>query len=247
MKLPDFIIIGAMKCGTTVLWHNLNKHPDIFMGKNLDDPKKTSTEIRFWNDGSPHHVWKNGINWYKKLFKKDKCCGEKCANYIEENLTFKRMHKHIPNAKLILCVRNPADRMYSEYQMQRHTQGLSEKYNFAKDVGYTHRGKYFEMIKRNVLPYYPKESIHIVIQERMKDDVTGEMNKIFKFLDLSEHIIPVQKVSVKQKDEKIKDYKKWSSDYKNLDPSIRQQLMKLFEPHNQKLFDFMGATVKEWV
>lgn len=61
MKFPDFIIIGAAKCGTTPLWFNIDKHPDITMA-----PRRPGkTEMYFW--GTKNYKLK-GIEWYKGKF-----------------------------------------------------------------------------------------------------------------------------------------------------------------------------------
>ena len=162
-RLPDFIIAGFMKGGTTVLWHNMNQHPDIAMGKNWEDPKKASTEIRFFNNGGPHHTWKKkGIEWYKTIFDKDaKKVGEKSANYIESKIAMERIFTTCPKAKIILCIRNPTYRAYSEYQMQLHTSPNKWK-GFKNIVTRTKlpiipKGHFYDTIKQNVLPFFSKD------------------------------------------------------------------------------------------
>ncbi len=248
MKFPDFIIIGAMKCGTTVLWHNLNKHPDVNMCKNWEDPKIASTEIRFWNNGAPHRTWEKGIDWYKSLFS-GSCCGEKSANYIEEHIAMKRMSKYTSNVKLILCIRNPVDRAYSEYQMQK------DRISGGINIGHLQRGLYYEQIKNNVLPFFPKESLYILIQERMKDNVVGEMNRLYDFLNVKKCNFDTMEVTSAEatnrnldlnKDGKVKAYKKWSSKYPPMSSNIEKDLYMYYKEHNKLLFDFLGYRIEEW-
>lgn len=247
MKFPDFIIVGCMKCGTTVMWYNMNNHPDITMGKNWDDPKKTSTEIRFWNNGKPHKNYKKGFEWYKNLFKGN-FCGEKCANYIESSKAMQLMSKYIPNLKIIINIRNPIDRAYSEYQMAKHTRKL--KIPFKKIIkqkpAFIEKSKYFKMIKKNVLPYFKKENIYISIQERMKNNTEKELNKIYKFLGVKEININTKEVTHDEKDKTINGYKKWTSNYEELDLKMRKKLQLIFKPENKKLFKFLGYKIDEW-
>ena len=254
-NLPDMIICGAMKCGTTVLWHNLNKHPDIMMIKNPNDPKKASTEIRFWNNKSQYNTFKkDGINWYKKLFKyNDKIQGEKCANYIEQKSTMELMAKYIPDIKLILCIREPSNRAYSEFKMQVPTGTFT--YEIAEKKGYLTRGKYYKQIMNNILPFFPKENLYILIQERMKNDTCGEMNKLFEFLEVSKLEYDVQKVSFQEatnrnldlkKDSQVKSYKIWQTKYKPIDSKLDKRLKEYFKKHNEKLFEFLGYNIREW-
>ncbi len=254
MKFPDFILIGAMKCGTTVLWHNLNKHPGINMCKNWEDPKVASTEIRFWNNGQPHRTWNRGIDWYKNLFNGD-CCGEKSANYIEQASTMKRMSEYIPNVKLVLCIRNPVDRAYSEYQMQRSRLSGAFNMNFAQQRGYLERGMYYLQIKNNVLQFFPEENLYIVIQERMKNNTNYELNKLYDFLGADGYDLEAKETTAEkatdrtldlEKDKEIKNYKVWSTEYESMTLEMKDALSKYFKDHNKKLFEYLGYKIKEW-
>lgn len=256
MKFPDFIIIGAMKCATTVLWHNLNKHPEITMGKNVEDPKKASTEIRFWNNGRPHHTWEKGIDWYKNLFD-GICCGEKCANYIEYKAVFAKMYQYIPKVKLILCVRNPVDRAYSEYNMQKTTKRYKDDFTLplAKKRGYIRRGEYYNQLKNNVLSFFDPSQVYLIVQERMKKDTNKELNNLYDFIGVSKYDLNSYSVAARVAtdkeldlvaDSKIKNYKVWSSEYKPMTKIIRKQLEEYFKPHNAKLFKFIGNDIPEW-
>jgi len=254
MGLPNFIICGCMKCATTVLWHNLNRHPEIRMVKNPDDPKPASTEIRFFNNGQPYFNFeKKGIEWYKSLFNESGCQGEKCANYIEQEETIKRIKEYAPDTKLIICIRNPVDRAYSEVKMTYPNVNFTFK--FAKKFGYLYRGEYYNQIKENVLPYFKKDNIHIIIQERMKSDTQNVMRDLYKFLGVSDVNFDVQKVTPEeatnrnlnlQEDGNVKSYKIWKSNYKPMNQELRKELYKYFKVHNKRLFKFLGYKINEW-
>ena len=254
MKFPDFIIIGAMKCGTTVLWHNLNRHPYINMCKNWEDPKVASTEIRFWNNGEPHKTWDKGIDWYKSLFDGD-CCGEKSANYIEESISMGRMTEYIPNVKLILNIRNPIDRAYSEYQMQRAKINRPFDMDLVNQRGYLYRGMYYQQINSNVLPFFPKESLYIVIQERMKNNINYELAKLCDFLEVRPHNFEIEETTAAKatdrsldlnEDGRVRLYKKWHSEYKPMSMEMGKNLSQYFKKHNENLFKFLGYEIMEW-
>jgi hypothetical protein len=255
MKFPDFIIIGAMKCATTVLWHNLNKHPEIHMGKNPDDPKIASTEIRFWNNGHPHKTWDKGFDWYKGLFE-GKIAGEKCANYIESKLAMKRISEYVPHVKLVLCIRNPIDRAYSEYNMQKNKKGLKHfDFLVAKQHGYLKRGMYFNQIYENILPFFQKDQLYVLIQEAVWNNTNVCMNDLYQFLGASPFQLDVRKVTSKEatdrnldleKDKNLKFYKKWKSNYPSMSGSVRTQLENFYREPNKKLFNFLGHKIKEW-
>ncbi len=229
MKFPDFVIIGAMKCGTTALWRNLAQHPGIFMGRNPDDPKKTSTEIRFWNNDGPHHTWRRGIKWYKSLFS-GKCAGEKCANYIESPTAISRMYSYMPDCKLILCVREPVDRMLSEFWMHHFKPEKIDKFEaFSRGSGPRMRSRYLDQLRRSVLPYYPASQVYVVVQERMATDTQREMNRLFAWLDVPEVYADVKRLDFVDRDRDFTSFRVWETDHKvDMDPDLRNELRDYF-------------------
>lgn len=105
--LPNFIIIGAMKCGTTSLHFYLNQHPQIFMSQ-----KK---ELNFFS-----RYWDFGVDWYSSKFpnKENMICGEASPSYSKFQVwpnVPQRIHAIIPHAKIIYLVRNPIERIRSQY------------------------------------------------------------------------------------------------------------------------------------
>ncbi len=248
-KFPDFIIVGAMKCGTTVMWHNMNNHPGITMGKNWEDPKKASTEIRFWNNGEPYYTWKNGFDWYKNLFSGE-CCGEKCANYIESVVAMKRISQNIPNVKIILNVRNPIDRIYSEFNMMKKTSPKRYRQGFRKivrrDRGMIEKGMYFKQVQRKILSFFSRENLYISIQERMAADVNKELNAVYDFLGVDRINKDVENISDKSKDIFIDNYKKWHSEYPPMKQPEKEHLKRLYGEANKRFFGFIGEEINEW-
>jgi hypothetical protein len=217
------------------------------MGKNPEDPKTASTEIRFWNNGAPYHTWSKGLNWYKSLFKGD-CCGEKCANYIEQKDTMRIMSYHIPNVKLIVCIRNPIDRAYSEYQMQRNkVSGINR--------GHIERGFYYKQLINHVIPYFPKENVYVLVQEKLKKNTDEELNKLYKFLGVSDYHLDTMRITSEaatdrkldlKKDGQIKAYKVWGTEYKPLGKKSREILYSTYADQVEKLFNFLGYEIYEW-
>jgi hypothetical protein len=110
MRLPDFIIIGAMKSATSTLHEQLAGQAGIFMS----DPK----ELYFFSDDP---VYAKGIDWYASHFADapaGSICGESTTHYTKLPTypkTIERMCRHIPHAKLIYIMRHPIDRLVSQY------------------------------------------------------------------------------------------------------------------------------------
>ncbi|MBS0322942.1 MAG: sulfotransferase [Proteobacteria bacterium] len=110
LRLPDFIIIGAMKSATSTLFEQLSRQPGIFMC----EPK----EPNYFSDDRQFH---KGINWYAELFNKapeDALLGEASTHYTKlptHPSTVERMLDSVPDAKLIYVMRHPIDRLISHY------------------------------------------------------------------------------------------------------------------------------------
>lgn len=108
--LPDFIIIGAMKCATTTLHAQLAHQPGFF----LSEPKEPNF---FSND----EIYARGMDWYRGLFAgapPGALCGESSTHYTKLPTyprTIERMTEHVPGAKLIYVMRHPIDRLVSQY------------------------------------------------------------------------------------------------------------------------------------
>jgi len=217
------------------------------MGKNPDDPKQTSTEIRFWNNGGPHHTWKRGLTWYKSLFSGE-CAGEKCANYIESPKAMAKLHKHAPDTKLVLCVRNPVDRLLSEFWMQHKKPDKIKKFpKFAKDKRARRRGEYSVQLLRSVFPLFRERQVYIVVQERMKQDLVGEMNRLYAWLGLDNHDAKVIDTSFASRDLPLDGYRTWSTGHTiPMAEKERDELQAYYMPFNEMLFSVMGGPIEEW-
>ena len=138
---PNFLIVGAAKCGTTSLYHHLYLHPDVYMSP-IKEPNHFSTDIdpaAFSPEYKLHeqikrlnvHEYVNGNmeqqHWeayvhdredYKKLFrfaKNKKAIGEISNSYLFSSVAAKKIHDEFPEMKIIMVLRNPVDRAYSHY------------------------------------------------------------------------------------------------------------------------------------
>ena len=109
MTLPNFIIIGAAKAGTTALYEYLGEHPDVFVS-----PVK---ETNFFSSGHPIGTQDE----YEAQFagvRGERAIGEASVQYIASKNAAAQMRDQLPDVKLIAMLRNPADRAFSHYLMQ---------------------------------------------------------------------------------------------------------------------------------
>lgn len=262
MKLPDFIIAGFLKCGTTQLFLNLNKHPDITMSKRGGPVRPGvggGTEMRFWG----LHNWNKGIKWYKSKFV-GKISGEKSPDYAGHRKAMRLMGKYASDTKLIIGIRNPTDRAYSHYRMNVQAKKVNWKFTLENcrrfKTMYLRLGRYYKHLAENVFMNIPREQVHIYIVERMKNDTTNEMSKIHEFLGAdpvdfpTEIIHPSKRYSKKTgdmyKDSQEKVYKVWSRVGANFEPmekKVRREFNIFYREQNEKLFDLLGYRIEEWV
>ena len=114
-SLPDFIVIGAAKSGTTSLYEMICRHPRV-----LPAARK---EINYFDDPRMHE---RGALWYRRHFPtalekrlpRAKLTGEATPSYFPHPAAPARAARAVPRAKLILALRNPVDRAYSHYNMR---------------------------------------------------------------------------------------------------------------------------------
>jgi len=126
--VPDFVIAGAMKSGTTTLHAMLAEHPDVFMADNelffydMDDLAQHPDFFEFKNNQWHYPCFEDDpegfLAWYKEQFKTceaHQLKGEDSTTYLVSELALKRLKAANPNVKLIIMLRHPTKRVYSHY------------------------------------------------------------------------------------------------------------------------------------
>jgi len=180
--MPNFIILGAMKSGTTSLHYYLSKHPEIFMST----PKETNFFAEEFN-------WSKGLNWYRSCFagyKGQKAVGETSPNYTKHPL-FKgipqRIFSVLGPVKFIYVVRDPVERLITHYMHSlwdgEDPGSLSEIVRKVNGSKYGYTGKYYEQIHR-YLDYFPRENFFIVDHHELLNDRRKTLSRLFSFLEV---------------------------------------------------------------
>ncbi|MBS4013219.1 MAG: sulfotransferase domain-containing protein [Bacteroidetes bacterium] len=178
--LPTFLVIGAMKAGTTSLYHYLDSHPEICMS--------AEKEPNYFLGGEEY---KKGIARYSSLFKKNDAVayGEASTNYSKRHRyegVPARIYKDIPKVKLIYIVRDPIERAISHY-IHNVAQGR-EKKSFAEavvpDSIYLKTSMYFYQIEE-YLKYFELNKIMFVESEELLACTEDVLYRIFNFLGVS--------------------------------------------------------------
>jgi hypothetical protein len=181
--LPNLIIIGAAKCGTTSLHYYLGLHPQIAMSKE----KELNFFIRELN-------WDKGIEGYRSNFTGQYVIhGESSPSYTaypSYKGVSERMYSVVPEAKLIFILRDPIERIISGY-IQRYSDGYENRRieDILKDLDITNRylshSMYYLQLSQ-YLDYFPRSNILIVIMEDLHRNRQSTLQKIFKFLNVDE-------------------------------------------------------------
>lgn len=183
---PDFIVIGAMKAGTTTLFSHLKAHPQVFMG----DPKEP-------NYFSKDDVYEGkGRDWYRGLFadaRPDQRCGEASPSYTRAprfSATPQRMAAAVPHAKLVYIMRHPVERFYSNYVFDRSF-GFNEpiRETLTQRSYVLETSRYIDQIRR-YLECFPREQLHCLLLDDLRSDVAGTLHRLAEFLGIAEFAEP---------------------------------------------------------
>lgn len=203
-RLPDFLIIGAFKSGTTSLTHYLGQHPRIFLPW-LQEPAFFSSPRYDPEPGGPAEPVKPPESVYGRprtesraqytaLFERapeDALCGECSPQYMTFPDSVGRIAEMLPHVKLIALLREPASRAYSDYSSFVRD-GL-EKASFADVVARTPSirppGHFVETGRygKQLAPYFqvfPREQIKVITTEELRSDAERTMRDLFAWLGL---------------------------------------------------------------
>jgi hypothetical protein len=175
--LPNLIVIGAQKCGTSGLHYHLGLHPEIWMSR----PKELNFFIEERN-------WPLGEGWYRAQFDpRAKVRGEASPNYTafpQHVGVPERMHSLVPDAKLIYMVRDPLERIAAHwvhnYAKRREKGGLRETV-MHPNTSYLARSQYHMQLQR-FLRFYPIERILVLEQDELRQGGAGTMRRVFEFV-----------------------------------------------------------------
>lgn len=210
MTMPNFLVIGAAKAGTTALYYYLKQHPQIYMSPEKE-PKFFALEgdkLDFRGPGDRENINKSAITdieTYRQLFKgvtNEIAIGEASPLYLYSPKAAERIKKYIPHAKLIAILRNPIERAYSGYIMHVR-EGRETAKDFAEALQeeetrilnnwgwghYVNVGFYHTQLKR-YLDLFDREQIRVYLYEDLKTNPISLVQDIFRFLGVDDTFLP---------------------------------------------------------
>lgn len=124
--VPQFIIGGAPRSGTTWLHHALSRHPGIFLASPIFPEPKFFLVDELYARGLDHYRQ----TWFAKA-PAGTVCGEKTTNYLESPVAAQRIHEHLPQVRLVFILREPADRAFNNWLWSHHNKVETEGFETA--------------------------------------------------------------------------------------------------------------------
>ena len=206
--MPNFLIIGAAKSGTTSLYHYLSQHPDVYMSP-VKEPKFFALEgerpsFRGPGDGDADAV--TTLEGYRKLFEGadgEHAVGEASPLYLYLEKAVGRIKHHVPEARLIAVLRNPVERAYSSF-LHKVRDGRETTSDFAEALAledgrvregwaygwhYKRRGFYHEQLSRYYDVFGP-DQIRIYLYEDLRQEPRELLRDAYGFLGVDDSFVP---------------------------------------------------------
>lgn len=253
--LPDFLIVGAMKAGTTSLYHDLLRHPQVLAA--------TQKELHYFD---PDKI-QRGPEWYRAQFaslpyrtvhhavrRHRPITGEASPSYLLYPHAAAQAAELVPDARIIVLLREPVSRALSMFQHQRrnHAEPLPtfaesidaeearldgeweklvadpHRRSYAmKKFSYVRRGEYLPQLLRWETAF-GRERVLVLHTDDFQRDPSSILRQVARFLDIPDWEPAARRRNV-------------SSNLVTMEPAIRERLTEHFRPHNRALFDHLGV------
>ena len=249
MRLPEFIIGGAPRSGTTWLYSMLDRHPDVVMAKPLAPEPKF-----FLRDDE----YARGLEYYSRKWfagiDPSKVAGEKSTDYLEHEESASRIAQDLPHVKLIFILREPVSRAYSNYcwskmnglegedfatalrlEDQRERE-LPEKWKFTRPFSYFSRGLYADLLE----PYFNRFMESQLLLVRFEDIIerpTALAETVQRFLGVAARPQDADGLGVINPSE---------ADPSGIPESAQRELHARYVEPNRRLAALLGSSFSMW-
>ena len=242
--LPDFLILGAQKAGTTALYAYLRRHPQI--------TGPSWKEVSFFD-----RHWARGESWYRGNFPnlartRGKLVGEASPSYVFHPLAPQRVWELVPQARLVVLVRNPVDRALShhnhevalgreplsfeealdaeEERLRGEVERMTADPRYFSREWWSHtyktRGRYAEQLER-WLEVFPRERLLVLSSDELGSEPGRAHAQVLEFLGAPPH--------------RLDSYPRvYEREYEPMRPETRARLAAEFEEPNRRLYALLG-------
>jgi len=245
MKTPDFIIAGEARCGTTSLYEDLIKHPQILPATPTSDVRYDNGNI-YLSQKEPRFFdknWFRGPNWYYTCFqdREGTITGEASATYLYKTLSMARIKQLLPDVKIIILLRNPVDRLYSHFH---HIKKFAPKWDtryptFERFIESAHENDYYIIDKgmyaksiKVCFDLFDVRQVHIVRSEDLFENPETVYVQLLETLSV-DPFSPIEFSALRSSNPSIK-----------MPNHVRKMLTEFYAPYNAELEDIIGRKMK---
>ncbi|ASC69283.1 hypothetical protein XM38_002100 [Halomicronema hongdechloris C2206] len=201
MKLPNFLIIGVQKAGTSSVYHYLKGHPQVYMSP----IKEPNFLMRDWQSDPTTRVQRNKgkirtLEAYCQLFQASQdevAIGEASPNYLfHYQSAADQIQKYVPQAKLICILRNPVDRAYSDYLMHLRDaihdkpRSLSEQIRYRAQQSFIIRKGFYYAPLKHFYTIFGREQLRVYLYDDLCESAVDFMQEIYRFLEVDSSFRP---------------------------------------------------------
>jgi hypothetical protein len=259
--LPDFIIIGAAKSGTTSLYGALTDHPFVLPCTTTDPHFENTKEIHYFSYG-----FQRGEDWYRSHFPLESTrrefeaehgrpclTGEASPSYISSYWAPGRVREVLPDVRLVAVLRNPVDRAYSQFQMSRR-QGLEPLERFEDATAAEEERLRPEVARLSAEPHYNSLDFgrwSYLARSRYAEQLERWLalfpREQFLFLKAEELFADPETALAETYDHLgLPPYRPEgvsrlnAAQYAAIEPDVRAQYTEYFRPHNERLYELVG-------
>jgi hypothetical protein len=249
LRLPDFLVGGAPRAGTSMMSALLDRHPSIYMAKPAKPEPKFFLVDALYEKGLEYYsrTWFNGVGAEVRA-------GEKSTDYLESATAAARIARDLPDVRLVFVLRDPVARAYSNYLWTKmngleredfktallleetRERELPERLRFARPYSYYSRGLYAEMLQ----PYFerfPREHMLVLRFEDIVDSPRVAAERLHRFVRVETRPADGEHLGVINASEK---------DGETLADDLRQWLSERYDEPNRRLGSLLGSEFRLW-
>ena len=249
--LPNFLIIGAARAGTTTIYNHLRDHPDVYL------PAQKRPEPHFFLKQSEYA---RGITYYEQRFfsasRNERAVGEASTSYVFGERVPGRIRQALPDVRLICVLRNPVERAFSGYwhTVKNGLETLSFEEAVAQETArkvelagtamgevapfaYVERGLYHQQLSR-WFAEFPRSRMKIVIFDDFVDDPNKGLREIAAFIGVDPDNLPERPVEMENKS---------VPELAQMLPETRERLIDAFRPDLVNLGRMLERDFSAWL
>jgi hypothetical protein len=252
VRLPDFIIGGAPRAGTTWLYELLDRHPDVYMAKPLKPEPKFFLRDDLYAKGLGHY----SQTWFAGA-ESGRVAGEKSTDYLESGQAAARIARDLPQVKLVFILREPVDRAYSNYLWSRmngletesfadairleeqRDRELPERWRFTRPFSYFSRGLYADLLE----PYvnrFMEHQVLVVRYEDIRERPAELVGSLHRFLGVAAR--PTDAAGLGVINPSVREV---NGPHETVD-RVRQELIERYREPNRRLAALLGPSFQMW-